>query len=64
MRDLHLDEGFMRDFNQASKSWSWATWHQIEAQREAVARRLLDEVFGDSSDDEEPSAQGNGEPAK
>ncbi len=64
MRDLHLDEGFVRDFNQASKNWPWATWHQVEAQREAVARRLLEEVFGGPSDGEEAAAPADGDPAE
>lgn len=64
MRDLHLDEGFMRDFNQASKNWPWATWHQVEAQREATARRLLAEVFGGPSDDEGPAGERGREPSE
>jgi hypothetical protein len=63
MRDLHFDEGFLRDFNQASKSWSWATWHQVEAHREAVARRLLDEVFGGPDGEEKADGEGEGEPS-
>lgn len=46
MRDIHFDGGFMRDFNAATKQWSWATWHQIRAAQEATAVRLLEQVFG------------------
>lgn len=64
MRDLHFDEGFTRDFNQASKNWPWATWHQVEAQREATARRLLAEVFGSPSEGEELAGEHGGEPSE
>ena len=46
MRDLHFDGGFMRDFNAASEQWSWASWHEIRAAQNAVAERLLEQVFG------------------
>ncbi len=55
MRDLHFDGEFLRDFNEASKQWSWATWHKIQASEELTARRLLEQVFGKS--DESPSAK-------
>lgn len=45
MRDLHYDDAFAREFKAASKTWSWATWHQIKAEQEAVALRLLRQVF-------------------
>ena len=61
MRDLHCDDGFLRDFSQASKNWSWATWHHVEAQREAVARRLLREVFGSLPDNEQVDGESNGD---
>ena len=64
MRDLHCDEGFLRDFNQASKNWSWATWHHVEAQREAVARRLLHDVFGSLSDNEKADDGSDETPAE
>lgn len=51
MRDLHYDGAFARDFNQASKSWSWATWHEVRAQEHATSRRLLEEVFGPASEE-------------
>ncbi|HEX8731722.1 MAG TPA: hypothetical protein VF725_06635 [Ktedonobacterales bacterium] len=47
MRDLHFDGGFLRDFNAASKQWSWAVWHEARAAEEATATRLLEEVFGE-----------------
>lgn len=50
MRDLHYDGAFAREFNQASKTWSWATWHEIRAQEEATVRRLLDEALGPAAD--------------
>ena len=46
MRDVHYDGAFAREFGQASKNWSWATWHEVQAQEDAAVRRLLDEVFG------------------
>ncbi|MGZ3581565.1 MAG: hypothetical protein ACXWP6_02340 [Ktedonobacterales bacterium] len=58
MRDLHYDGAFVRDFNEASKNWSWATWHQTRATQEAVAQRLLEEVFGPVAEDG-PSATTN-----
>lgn len=54
MRDIHLDGAFLRDFNDASKQWSWATWHEIRAAEELTARRLLEEVF--DQDDERPAS--------
>jgi hypothetical protein len=56
MRDLHYDGAFVRDFNEASKKWSWATWHQTRATQEAVAQRLLEEVFGPAAGEDRPSA--------
>lgn len=53
MRDVHFDGEFLRDFSQASKQWSWATWHEIRSAEELTARRLLEQVFGDT--DERPS---------
>lgn len=50
MRDLHFDGGFLRDFNAASKQWSWAVWHQVRAAEETTATRLLEEVFGDGDE--------------
>lgn len=50
MRDVHYDDAFARDFNAASKSWSWATWHQVRAEQEAVAERLLRQMFGAESE--------------
>lgn len=61
MRDLHYDGAFARDFNQASKNWSWATWHQIQAAQVAVAQRLLEEVFGPAADDESPALGSEGD---
>jgi hypothetical protein len=46
MRDIHFDGEFLRDFDRASRTWSWATWHQQAAADDAVARRLLEQVFG------------------
>lgn len=57
MRDLHYDGAFARDFNQASKNWSWATWHQTRAAQEAVAQRLLEEVFGPVAEDSSPAIE-------
>ncbi|HEX8035119.1 MAG TPA: hypothetical protein VF510_14790 [Ktedonobacterales bacterium] len=51
MRDLHYDGAFVRDFNEASKKWSWATWHQTRATQEEVAQRLLEEVFGSMAEE-------------
>lgn len=56
MRDLHFDGEFLRDFNEASKQWSWATWHEIRAAEELTAQRLLEQVFG--SDEDRPSTDG------
>jgi hypothetical protein len=52
MRDLHFDGEFLRDFNEASKNWPWATWHQVRAAQETTAQRLLEQVFG--AGDERP----------
>jgi hypothetical protein len=49
MRDIHFDADFARDFNAASKSWSWASWHQVRAAQEATAQRLLQQVFDPTS---------------
>ncbi|MGZ3678439.1 MAG: hypothetical protein ACXWQR_07700 [Ktedonobacterales bacterium] len=57
MRDLHYDGAFVRDFNEASKNWSWATWHQARATRNEVAQRLLEEVFGRAAEDEHPAIE-------
>jgi len=46
MRDLHYDADFMSHFNEATKKWNWASWHQMQAQHDATAERLLAEVFG------------------
>lgn len=54
MRDLHFDGEFLRDFNAASKQWSWASWHEIRAAHELTAQRLLEQVFG--KNDEPPTA--------
>lgn len=56
MRDLHFDGEFLRDFNEASKQWSWATWHEIRAAEELTAQRLLEQVFG--NDEDRPSTDG------
>ncbi len=53
MRDLHFDGEFLRDFNESSKQWSWASWHEVQAAEEQTARRLLEQVFGNG--DERPS---------
>jgi len=50
MKDLHFDSAFASEFNQASKNWSWATWHQAAAMEQATAMRLLSQVFGDVPD--------------
>jgi hypothetical protein len=50
MRDLHFDGEFLRDFNDASTQWSWATWHEIRATQELTAQRLLEQVFGGNGD--------------
>jgi len=60
MRDVHYDGAFANDFNQASKSWSWATWHQIRVQEEATARRLLEEVFGPAAHDGASTLESDG----
>jgi hypothetical protein len=59
MRDLHFDGEFLRDFNESSKQWSWASWHEVRAAEEQTARRLLEQVFGAS--EERPSAGDAGE---
>lgn len=61
MRDLHYDAGFARAFNQASKDWSWATWHQVEAAQDAAVLRLLDQVFGQRHDEADSAANEAGE---
>lgn len=58
MKDLHYDGAFARDFNRASENWSWATWHQIRAAQDAVAQRLLEEVFGPAAEDGASSNRG------
>jgi len=50
MRDLHFDAGFARDFNAASTTWTWASWHQVKDERDAAALRLLQQVFGEPDD--------------
>ena len=50
MRDLHYDASFARDFNAASTAWTWASWHQIEDERDAAVLRLLRQVFGEPDD--------------
>jgi hypothetical protein len=62
MRDLHFDGNFMRDFAAASRSWSWATWHQTAREREATAQRLLQQVFGAASE-EVAASEDEGQPA-
>jgi hypothetical protein len=59
MRDLHFDGEFLRDFNAASKTWSWATWHEVRAAQEMTAQRLLEQVFGsgESAPEEGPSEE-------
>ena len=59
MRDLHFDGEFLRDFNAASKQWTWATWHEIGAAQERTAQRLLEEVFG--ATEERSSAEEGGQ---
>ncbi|HEU5349124.1 MAG TPA: hypothetical protein VFU63_10985 [Ktedonobacterales bacterium] len=56
MKDLHYDGAFARAFSQASKNWSWATWHQVEAAQDAAALRLLEEVFGPRHDETDAAA--------
>lgn len=62
MRDLYYDAGFMRDFNEASKQWAWASWHQAQATRDATASRLLAEVFGAGDDGAVVEHDGEGQP--
>ena len=58
MRDIHYDADFARDFNAASKSWSWASWHQVRAAQEAAAQRLLQQVFGPPLHDADATGDG------
>lgn len=58
MRDLHFDGEFLRDFNAASKQWTWATWHEIRAAHELTAQRLLEQVFGETEDCPSPEQSG------
>ncbi|HEU0025598.1 MAG TPA: hypothetical protein VFQ25_00655 [Ktedonobacterales bacterium] len=62
MRDLHFDGEFLRDFNEASKKWPWATWHEIRAAQELTARRLLEQAF--SGGDERLPTEGAAEDEK
>ena len=64
MRDVHYDGAFARDFNQASKNWSWATWHEVRAAEEATARRLLEEVFGPADEDGASAIENDGDGEK
>ncbi len=59
MRDLHFDGEFLRDFNAASRQWSWAAWHEIRAAHELTAQRLLEQVFGER--EEPPAAEHPGQ---
>jgi hypothetical protein len=61
MRDLHFDGEFLRDFNKASKNWSWATWHKVRAEQEQTAQRLLEQVFGNSDEPYPPESPAEGE---
>lgn len=59
MRDVHYDAAFTRDFNEASKQWTWATWHQERKARDATVRRLLKQVFESQPDDEPETHPGD-----
>ncbi len=61
MRDLHFDGEFLRDFNNASKNWSWATWHKVRSEQEQIAQRLLEQVFGNSDEKQPPENPAQGE---
>ena len=51
MKDLHFDGAFASEFNQASKNWSWATWHQAAAMEHATVMRLLSQAFSDAPEE-------------